>query len=130
MGEYMNSQRHSRKKNSANRDPAFVVKEGDVLNSVMQFLSIHKIPAWRQNSGALKDARGHLVRFGKKDSADITGIDPKTGRRLEIECKAPGKKLREGQRQFLDMINRCCGIGICVHSVEELIVELKEAGVI
>ena len=115
---------------SGNRDTAYAVKEGDVLNAVLQYLSIQRIPAWRQNSGALKDARGRLVRFGKKNSADITGIDPKTGRRIEIECKAPGKELREGQGQFLDMINRCSGIGICVHSVDELIAELREAGII
>jgi len=73
---------------------------------------------------------GRFIRFGKKDSADITGIDPRTGRRIEIECKAPGKLLREGQRKFLEMINRCSGIGICVHSVDELITELKKADVI
>jgi hypothetical protein len=127
MGEYMNRNLHRKEKDGI---PAFKVKEADVLNAVLQYLSIKKIPAWRQNSGALKNAHGQLVRFGKKDSADITGIDPKTGHRIAIECKAPGKSLREGQRQFLDMINRCMGIGICVHSVEELEVELKEAGVL
>ena len=110
--------------------PTPKVSEADVLNAVLQYLFINKIPVWRQNSGALENKYGRLVRFGKKDSADITGICPKTGRRLEIECKAPGKTLREGQRQFLDMINRCYGIGICVHSVDELINELKEAGVL
>ena len=130
MGEYMNPKRRDIKKRSANREPSFAIKEGDVLNAVLQYLSIYKIPAWRQNTGALKNEHGRFIRFGKKDSADITGIDPKTGRRIEIECKAPGKKLRAGQREFLDMINRCSGIGICVHSVEELIAELKEAEII
>jgi len=121
---------YSRKKRPVNRDSAPGVRESEVVNAVLQFLFIHKIPAWRQNSGALKNEKGHLVRFGRKDSADITWIDPKTGRRIEIECKAPGKSLREGQRQFLDLINRCFGIGICVHSVDELVAQLKEAGVL
>jgi hypothetical protein len=111
-------------------DPFKGVKENAVMNAVDMYLALKQIPHWRQNSGALKNARGQLVRFGKKDSADITGIDPKTGRRLEIECKAPGKSLREGQRQFLDMINRCYGVGICVHSIEELEEQLKEAEII
>jgi hypothetical protein len=127
MGEYMNPKRYRKEKNGV---PAFKVKEADVLRAVDQWLALNRIPHWRQNSGALKNARGQLVRFGKKDSADFTGIDPKTGRRLEIECKAPGESLREGQRQFLDMINRCYGIGICVHSIEELEEQLKEAEII
>jgi hypothetical protein len=127
MSEHMNRNRHRKEKDGI---PAFKVREADVLNAVLQYLSIKKIPAWRQNSGAFQNTYGQFVRFGKKDSADITGIDPKTGHRIEIECKAPGKSLREGQRQFLDMINRCMGIGICVHSVEELEQQLKEAEVI
>ncbi|MDR1218977.1 MAG: VRR-NUC domain-containing protein [Treponema sp.] len=127
MGEYMNRSRHKKEQEGA---PVFKVREADVLRAVSQWLALKRIPHWRQNSGALKNAHGQLVRFGKKDSADFTGIDPKTGRRLEIECKAPGEKLRESQRQFLDMINRCCGVGVCVHSVEELEERLKEAGII
>lgn len=123
----MNQNRKQKEKDGI---PAFKVKEADVLNSALHYLAIMKIPAWRNNTGALKNQRGRLIRFGKKDSADITGIDPKTGRRIEIECKAPGESLRAGQREFLDMINRCCGIGICVHSVEELQEQLKEADVI
>jgi hypothetical protein len=127
MGEYMNRNRYRKEKDGAS---AFKVKEADVLRAVDQWLALRRIPHWRNNSGALKNAHGQLVRFGKKDSADITGIDPKTGRRLEIECKAPGESLREGQRQFLDMINRCFGVWICVHSLEELEEQLKEAEVI
>jgi hypothetical protein len=127
MGEYMNRTRHEKEKEGI---PAFKVKEADVINAVFQFMRIMKIPAWRNNTGAFKNDYGQFVRFGKKDSADITGIDPKTGRRIEIECKAPGESLRAGQREFLDMINRCYGIGICVHSVEELKEQLKEAEVI
>jgi hypothetical protein len=123
-GRYMNIKRYRKEKES------IPIKEADVLRTVLRYMAIMKIPAWRNNSGVLKNDYGRPVRFGKKDSADITGIDPKTGRRIEIECKAPGAKLREGQREFLDMINRCCGIGICVHSVEELISQLSEAEVI
>jgi hypothetical protein len=127
MGEYMNPKRYRKEKNGI---PAFKIKEADVLNAVLQYMAVMKIPAWRNNTGALKNQYGRLVRFGKKDSADITGIDPKTGRRIEIECKAPGESLRAGQKEFLDMINRNGGIGICVHSVDELTEQLKEAEVI
>jgi hypothetical protein len=129
MGQAMEKYR-DRHRNKKEGVPTFKVKEADVLNAILQHMAIMKIPCWRNNTGALKNQHGRLVKFGKKGSADITGIDPKTGKRIEIECKAPGKPLRAGQREFLNMINQCCGIGICVHSVEELIVQLKEAKII
>jgi hypothetical protein len=113
-----------------NHGLAFTVKESDVISAVMQYLSINRIPIWRQNTGALKNEHGYYIRFGIKGSADITGIDPKTGRRIEIECKVPGRTLRKEQREFLDMINKWYGIGICVHSVDELIIELKKVNVL
>jgi hypothetical protein len=127
MGEYMNRNRYRKEKKGV---PVFKVKESDVANAVGHWLTINRIPHWRNNSGALKNERSQLVRFGKKGSPDFIGIDKKTGRFLGIECKAPNGKLRESQREFLDMINRSLGVGICVHSVEELEKQLKEAEVI
>ena len=126
---YMSPVRQAIKRRERNREPALRPSEADVLAAALQFLAAYGIPAWRNNTGAFVNVRGRLVRFGKEGSSDITGIDPRTGRRIEIECKAPGKKLREGQRQFLDMVNRNGGIGLCVHSSEELEAGLKEAGV-
>lgn len=54
---------------------------------------------WRNNVGAMKDARGIPVRFGLANdsarlnetlkSSDLIGIGP-GGRMLSIECKEPG----------------------------------------
>lgn len=74
---------------------------------------------WRNNSGALKDETGRLVRFGLGNtstrinevwkSADLIGILPmligpehvgKTvGRFWAVECKEPGWKFRESDKR-------------------------------
>jgi hypothetical protein len=106
------------------------VRESSVLNAVMEYLSLKRVPHWRVNSGALKTDRGGFIRFGSKGMSDIYAIGP-DGRSIWIECKRPkGGGLSEAQKEFLDCINRRSGVGVVVHSVEELEEQLKEAGVI
>jgi hypothetical protein len=106
------------------------IRESDVLNAVMNYLSLNRIPCWRINSGALKTERGGFIRFGSKGMSDIYAISP-DGISVWIECKRPkGGRLSEAQKEFLDCINRNSGVGIVVHSVEELEAQLKEAGII
>jgi hypothetical protein len=106
------------------------VRENSVLNAVMEYLSLKCIPHWRINNGAAKTERGGFIRFGSKGMSDIYAISP-AGISIWIECKRPkGGRLSEAQREFLDCINRNSGVGICVHSVEELEEQLKEAEVI
>jgi hypothetical protein len=55
---------------------------------------------WRNNVGAMKDARGIPVRFGLANdsarlneqlkSSDLIGMVPPHGRLLSVECKEPG----------------------------------------
>lgn len=57
---------------------------------------------WRNNSGALTDDRGRLIRFGlgndsaqanrRMKSADLIGIHRPSGRFVSIEVKRPGWK--------------------------------------
>lgn len=80
---------------------------------------------WRNNSGALLNERGDMVRYGlgndsKKlndeiKSADLIGVAP-GGRFLAVECKAPGWRLTPGdaraqaQAKFLRLVRRAGGL--------------------
>jgi hypothetical protein len=105
-------------------------KEKSVLKIVIEYLELKQIPHWRINSGALKTERGQFVRFGAKGMSDIYAIG-KEGISIWIECKRPkGGRLSEPQKKLLDCVNRNGGIGIVVNSLESLVQQLKEAGVI
>jgi len=130
MSAYMNPKRSAIKKRFGNREPAFEIKEADVLNAVSRWLAVKRIPHWRVNSGALKTPHGRLVKFGAKGRSDFIAIGP-DGEFIAIECKHPhGGVLSAAQNEFLDCVNRHGGIGIVVSSVESLELQLKEAGVI
>ena len=68
--------------------------------------------------------------------ADVLGIFPQTvelkdgtkatfGNVLAIECKRPGEGLRTDQSGFLQEIQQNDGIGICIHSLDELEAQLR-----
>jgi hypothetical protein len=82
---------------------------------------------WRNNVGAYKDERGHLVRYGRPGSADLTGLVLPDGVRLEVEVKRPGGKLSEDQQKFAAMTMRFGGIYILATSVEQAEVSLNQA---
>jgi hypothetical protein len=129
-GGYMNPERRAIKRRSGNRELAFAVKEGDVINAVAAWLALRRMPHWRMNSGALKTQRGQLVRFGARGMSDFYAVGP-AGISIWIECKRPrGGVVSAAQKGFLDCINRSGGIGIVVNSIESLEEQLKEAGII
>jgi len=130
MPNHMNPNRKAIKKNSGNRDPAYAIHEGDVMKAVDEWLTLHRIPHWRINSGALKNPRGQVVRFGVVGMSDFYAIGPAPeGKSIWIECKRPRRGVvSAAQQDFLDCINRRGGIGIVVSSVESLEIQLKEAG--
>lgn len=106
----------------------FNIPEAGVVSSCLGLLDLMSIKAWRNNTGALKDSKGRLVRYGLKGSADIIGILP-DGRFLSVECKREGGKVRPEQKQFQDMINSNNGVAVIVHSCDELLAELKKRGI-
>ena len=79
--------------------------------------------AWRRNVGGAMTATG-FVRFGIPGEADITGIAP-NGKRIEIEVKAAGDRLRPEQERFLAMVNEAGGIGIVARDVDGAIREIQ-----
>jgi len=111
-------------------------RESDVVKSCLQFLQMHGIFAWRQNTTAIPNGRGGFRRFaGMRGCSDILGCLTQTvdeggvvmpmGLLLAVECKKVGGRLTEDQEHFLATVNRLGGIGICVRDTRELEEKLR-----
>jgi hypothetical protein len=112
--------------------------ETDIVRSCLDWLALHRIKAWRNNNTGVYDPAKKVFRSfrGEKGVPDILGIFPQTvtlddgtvvtfGNFLGIEVKKPGEEPRLDQEQFLLEIRRNGGIGICVHSLDELEAQLR-----
>lgn len=91
---------------------------------------------WRNNSGALTDDAGRLIRFGlgndsaqankRLKSADLIGIHRPSGRFVSIEVKRPGWKHSDAserdraQLAWALTINACGGVAIRATSAQAL----------
>ena len=94
--------------------------EKDLQNTILQYLQIRHIFAWRQNSGAAK-FDNHFVRFGIPGISDILGLIPPDGKFLAVEVKAPMGKLTPYQKDFLDRIKASGGCAIIARSLDDVI---------
>ena len=92
--------------------------ENDHVRVCLKWHNAEGFPAWRQNAGGVPTG-SYRMRLAPKGAADITGILP-DGRRLEVECKLPGRKQSPSQREFEQLIADCGGVYLCVHSLDEL----------
>lgn len=80
--------------------------ERDVVNECLIALSDAGCMVWRNNTGAMPNATGRLVRFGLcVGSSDIIGLCA-DGRFLAVECKAGRGRLTEDQERFLAAVRR------------------------
>lgn len=110
------------------------IKESTVLKQVEEWLYLHKIWHMRCNNSAGKAQSGMFMRSFTCCGHAVAGVSDiyaiKEGVSIWIECKRPvGGRLSEGQRKFLDAMNRNGAVGIVVNSIESLETQLKEAGV-
>jgi len=64
--------------------------------------------------------RGYY-RTGKKSVGDWVGLHGRNGHFICIETKVPGKQPTSEQLCFIDLVNRCGGIGIVANSLEDII---------
>lgn len=96
--------------------------EAFVKFEIMKAWGAHpRLRLWRQNTGVgwyvngqparQTDPGAYPVKYGIPGQWDISGLLD-DGRRIEIECKAPGKKLSEAQLRWGAMIRRFGGITI------------------
>jgi len=84
-------------------------QEANILNACLVALSEAGCTVWRNNTGAIPDRTGRLVRFGLcVGSADIIGIAP-GGRFLAVECKGAKGRTTEAQERFIAAVIRAGG---------------------
>lgn len=75
-----------------------------ILNACLVALSEAGCRVWRNNTGALKDQSGRLVRYGLcKGSSDIIGVCV-DGTFLAVEVKTPTGRVSPDQVRFLDAV--------------------------
>ena len=82
------------------------VKEGDTVSRTGNIVDV---PVGKGLLGRVVDGLGN----------PIDGKGPIVGERRLVEVKAPGGRLREEQRLFLSLVERCGGYGGVARSVEE-----------
>lgn len=101
--------------------------ESKIISEIMRYLCGNSyLRVWRQNTGAMSDKRGRIVRFGVPGAADISGI-LNDGRRLEIEVKSSTGRESKEQIAFEKMIRKYGGVYIIARSIEDVRVGIAEA---
>ena len=119
--------------------------ETQITLAIMELLAMHKVFAWRANTGgaAYPDGKGgfYHVKFGFKGVSDIIGLVPGRairevskgvfechphpyGRFFAIEVKRPGGRLTANQAAFLAAVRAHGGIAFVAESVEDVRKEL------
>lgn len=86
-----------------------------------------KLRLWRANVGVAFAKSGRAVRFGVIGQGDISGLVVGTGRRVEIEVKAPGGVQSAAQRAFGRMVVECGGLYLVAYEIENFSAELLDA---
>lgn len=112
------------------RDAPPVPREAEVLAACIGLLRWLRVPAFRVNSGAAvavgRTGKRRYVRFNTAEGcSDLIAVAPGSGRIICIEVKAPGGRLWESQKAFLDNIRAAGGLALCVRSPEELLAALR-----
>ena len=121
----------TREKNDIGRG----VREAEVLRQVEEWLTVRHIWHMRCNNSAGKAQSGQFMRSFTCNGHAVSGVSDiyavKDGISIWIECKRPvDGRLSDGQRNFLDAMNRNGAVGIVVNGIESLESQLKDAGVI
>ena len=99
--------------------------ETGLVRQVLDYLNhVRRYPAFRLNTGGLRDAARRLVRFGSPGMSDIVCLAPEVS--VWIECKMPGKQLTALQKAFGDVVRTAGHVYCCVRSLDELIAVLEE----
>ncbi|MFM1749020.1 MAG: hypothetical protein RLZZ188_2686 [Verrucomicrobiota bacterium] len=83
---------------------------------------------WRNNTGALRDETGRMVRYGLAvGSPDLVGILAPRGRLFCLEVKTAKGRVSDEQRQWHDLAMRMGAFVRVVRSIDEAREALAEA---
>ena len=117
-------------------------RETDTVQAILSFLRLHRIPAWRMNTGATKIG-SRFIRFGSPGMADVIGIVPcckdgtvmeagrlagygsfvlgnPVGRFLAIEVKSAKGKVSDAQYAFAKTVTDAGGLCVLARSVDDV----------
>jgi hypothetical protein len=101
--------------------------EKDVLKGALDLISARRIFCWRNNSGALLNAQGRPVKFGRPGSPDIVGVLPESGRLLGAEAKAGDNRPTAEQAAFLAELQHFGAAAFWFNDLKQLNVFLDAA---
>jgi hypothetical protein len=94
------------------------VTHSDLVNEVTLALSDMGALAWKNATGALRDASGRMVRYGCIGSPDVLAC--LAGRFVGVECKVGRDRQRTEQRAFAAATERAAGLYILARSVDDV----------
>lgn len=99
------------------------IKEKDIENAILDYLTVCPGQFWRNNSVGVYDAAKKTFRrpsrYHRNGVSDILGILP-CGTFVAIEVKTPKGRLSENQKQFLKDIQEYNGIAFVARSVDDV----------
>lgn len=79
--------------------------ERDVSQAIADYFAVvYRIVLHRRNTGAVKanyKGKARFIRFSEPGQSDRWGVQPKTGRHIEIEVKREGEVPTELQSEWL-----------------------------
>lgn len=104
------------------------VLEKDIKAACLSYLDQCGAFCWNNPTGLAK-VEGRFIHFGHVGSADIIGVLP-DGTFIAVETKAPGGRLSDAQRSFLDKVRAKGGIAIVAKSTADIEAELVRGGYI
>ena len=98
------------------------MREQDLQNSILEYLSYRPGTYWRINSGmipATYKGKKRMIKLAPKGFADIIGITNK-GQFVAIEVKVGKNKPTPAQTEFLETINKSGGLSFVAYSVDDV----------
>lgn len=93
------------------------MREQDIQNAILDYLSYKQVFHYRNNSGALQTKNGGFVRFGAKGSPDIIVVED--GRYIGLEVKTPTGKQSKAQKEFQDALEAAGGDYYILRSLDD-----------
>jgi hypothetical protein len=103
-------------------------KEGDLIKSCLQLLSLRGCFAWRNNVTGVYDPVRKVFRTfqGLKGVSDVLGVLP-GGRFIAVETKMAGNEPTLDQQLFLSNVQAHGGLAVVAYDVRELEAALADA---
>jgi hypothetical protein len=98
------------------------IKTNALTKHTLRALDIAGYNVWRQNNGAVYDAKfeGYRRNSSTPGISDIIGYHKKTGTFIAAEIKAGKDKLSKEQEIFLSQVKRAGGIAIVIKNIDDV----------